>query len=194
MFRYQKIDGAATMLSKEEKKWLLKLARDSIGGRLQKNVAESNQPDGDALKESCGAFVTLHIGGALRGCIGLVEALKPLYQSVREMALAAAFEDPRFPPLGRDEFEEIDIEISVMSPLKRIKDVSEIEVGKHGIIMKRGRYQGLLLPQVATEQGWDRDTFLEHTCSKSGMMGDCWKKPDTEIYIFSAEVFGEKNQ
>ena len=181
------------MLSKEEKDWLLKLARDSIGGRLQKNVAESNQPDGDALKQPCGAFVTLHKGGALRGCIGLVEALKPLYQSVREMALAAAFEDPRFPSLSRDEFEEIDIEISVMSPLKRIKDVSEIEVGKHGIIMKRGGYQGLLLPQVATEQGWDRDTFLEHTCYKSGMRGDCWKKPDTEIYIFSAEVFGEKN-
>jgi len=182
------------MLSKEEKKWLLKLARGTIGEKLERGSVENNLPISDALKQPCGAFVTLHKDGVLRGCIGLVEALRPLYKSIREMASAAAFEDPRFPPLGRNEFDEIDIEISVMSPLKRIKDVSEIEVGKHGIIMKRGGYQGLLLPQVATEQGWDRDTFLEHTCFKSGMMGDCWKQPDTEIYVFSAEVFGEKNQ
>ncbi len=181
------------MLSKEEKRSLLKLARDTIQGKLQHRVPENYQPASDTLKEPCGAFVTLHKGGALRGCIGLVEAMKPLYKSVHEMALAAAFDDPRFPPLGRDELEEIDIEISVMSPPKRIKDVNEIEVGKHGIIMKRGFHQGLLLPQVATEQGWDRDTFLEHTCYKANMMGDCWKQPDTEIYIFSAEVFGEKD-
>jgi AmmeMemoRadiSam system protein A len=182
------------MLSKDEKTSLLKLARDTIQGKIQHRVTEIYQPPSDALKEPCGAFVTLHKSGALRGCIGLVEAMKPLYKSVREMALAAAFDDPRFPPLGRDELEEIDIEISVMSPLKRIKDVNEIEVGKHGIIMKRGFHQGLLLPQVATEQGWNRDTFLEHTCYKANMMSDCWKQPDTEIYIFSAEVFGEKEQ
>ena len=181
------------MLSKEEKRSLLKLARDAIQGKLRHRVTENYQPAGDILKEPCGAFVTLHKGGALRGCIGLVEAMKPLYKSVHEMALAAAFDDPRFPPLGRDELEEIDIEISVMSAPKRIKDVNEIEVGKHGIIMKRGFHQGLLLPQVATEQGWVRDTFLEHTCYKANMMGDCWKQPDTEIYIFSAEVFGEKD-
>jgi AmmeMemoRadiSam system protein A len=182
------------MLSTEEKSWLLKLARDTIGERLGKSPVKSDMPAGEVLTQPCGAFVTLHKHGALRGCIGLVEALRPLHRSVQEMAAAAAFEDPRFPSLGRDELDEIDIEISVMSPLKPIKDVGEIEVGKHGILMKRGRHQGLLLPQVATEQGWDRNTFLEHTCYKSGMMGDCWKQPDTEIYIFSAEVFGEKNQ
>ena len=182
------------MLSTEEKRWLLELARSTIAEKLGRGSFESDPPESEALKQPCGAFVTLHKAGALRGCIGLVEALRPLYKSVREMAAAAAFEDPRFPGLGPDEFDEIDIEISVMSPLKRIKDVSEIVVGKHGIIMKRGMHQGLLLPQVATEQGWDRDTFLEHTCYKSGMMGDCWKHQDTALYLFSAEVFGEKDQ
>jgi AmmeMemoRadiSam system protein A len=180
------------MLSTDEKQWLLKLARETIGGELGRGRSESGQPESDALKQPCGAFVTLHKHGNLRGCIGLVEAMRPLYKSVREMAIAAAFDDPRFPNLGPDEFDEIDIEISVMSPLRRITDVNEIVVGTHGIIMRSGRHQGLLLPQVATEQGWDRETFLEHTCYKSGMMGDCWKQPDTEIYIFSAEVFGEK--
>ena len=180
------------MLSTDEKQWLLKLARDTIAEKLGKGHAESSQPESDVLKQPCGAFVTLHKHGNLRGCIGLVEAMRPLYKSVREMAIAAAFDDPRFPSLGSDEFDEIDIEISVMSPLRRITDVNDIVVGTHGIIMKRGMHQGLLLPQVATEQGWDRETFLEHTCYKSGMMGDCWKQPDTEIYIFSAEVFGEK--
>ena len=180
------------MLSKEERSSLLKLARDTIQGRLQHRVTENSKPVSKKLKEPCGAFVTIHKKGLLRGCIGLVEAMKPLYKTVREMALAAAFDDPRFPPLSRDEFDDIDIEISVMSPLKLIKDVNEIEVGKHGVLMKRGFRQGLLLPQVATEQGWNRDTFLEHTCYKAGMMGDCWKHADTEIYIFSAEVFGEK--
>jgi len=182
------------MLSTEEKSWLLELARSTIAEKFGRGSVQIEPPESEALKQPCGAFVTLHKAGALRGCIGLVEALRPLYKSVREMAVAAAFEDPRFPGLGPDEFDEIDIEISVMSPLKRIKDVSEIVVGEHGIIMKQGMHQGLLLPQVATEQGWDRDTFLEHTCYKSGMVGDCWKQPDTEIYIFSAEVFGEKDQ
>jgi AmmeMemoRadiSam system protein A len=182
------------MLSTEEKHWLLALARDAIAEKLGKGAGIGRLPSSDALRRPCGAFVTLHKGGALRGCIGLVEALRPLHESVREMAVAAAFEDPRFPSLGSEEFDQIDIEISVMSPLKRIDDVNVIVVGRHGIIMKRGLHQGLLLPQVATEQGWDRETFLEHTCYKAGMTGDCWKQSDTEIYIFSAEVFGEKEQ
>ena len=144
------------------------------------------------LLEPRGAFVTLHKHGALRGCIGYVEAIKPLYKTVQEMAIAAAFQDPRFPGLKADEFNNIEIEISVMSPLEKITDVNKIEVGKHGIIIKSGFNSGLLLPQVATEQGWDRDTFLEHTCYKAGLPGNIWKKPDTEILIFSAEVFSEK--
>jgi AmmeMemoRadiSam system protein A len=182
------------MLSEKERAFLLQLARDTISARLQNRVAVNYEPDSEVLKEHCGAFVTIHKRGMLRGCIGLVQGTKPLYRCVREMAIAAAFDDPRFPPLGRDEFTEIDIEISVMSPLRHIKDIEEIEVGKHGILMKRGFQQGLLLPQVATEQGWNRDTFLEHTCYKAGMRGDCWKSRETEIHIFSAEVFGETRE
>ncbi len=137
--------------------------------------------------------MTLHRHGSLRGCIGLVQAIKPLYRTVQEMAVSAAFEDPRFPPLHREELGDIEVEISVMSPLERVSTIEEIQVGVHGLIMKRGYHQGLLLPQVATEQGWERDTFLQHTCFKAGMSGDCWKDPATEIYVFSAEVFSERS-
>ena len=179
------------MLSKEERKALLDLARNTIKAKLDGRPLPHFEPFTETLKEPRGAFVTLHKHGDLRGCIGYVEAIKPLWQSVQDMAIAAAFQDPRFSPLQPDEYDDIDIEISVMSPIKKISSIDEIEVGKHGIIIKRGFNQGLLLPQVATEQGWDRDTFLEHTCYKAGLYGDCWEKPDTEIYIFSAEVFSE---
>jgi len=179
------------MLSMEEKQWLLALARKTIGFKLGLCPQPDAEPVSEQVKEDCGAFVTLHENGSLRGCIGYVQALKPLYLSVIEMAEAAAFKDPRFPPLSPDEYGGIDLEISVMSPLKRIRSVDEVEVGKHGLVMKRGLYQGLLLPQVATEQSWDRDAFLEHTCYKAGLPGDAWRDPDTEIYIFSAEVFSE---
>lgn len=180
------------MLLKEEREALLKLVRDTIKAKLEGRSLPKFEPFTDILKEPRGAFVTLHKHDNLRGCIGYVEAIKPLWQSVQDMAIAAAFQDPRFPPLQADEYNDIDIEISVMSPIKKVASIDEIEVGKHGIIIKKGFNQGLLLPQVATEQGWDRDTFLEHTCYKAGLYGDCWKKPDTEIYIFSAEVFSEK--
>jgi AmmeMemoRadiSam system protein A len=186
--------GGNPMLNREERDSLLDLARSTIEDKLHNRRAEEYRPISAKLEEPCGAFVTLHKGGTLRGCIGLVQASKPLYKSVREMARAAAFEDPRFPPLRPEEYDEIDIEISVMSPLKRIRDVAEIEVGTHGILMKQGYRQGLLLPQVATEQGWNRNKFLEQTCFKAGLMGDCWESEDTEIYIFSAEVFGEKDR
>jgi AmmeMemoRadiSam system protein A len=180
------------MLNKEERMSLLKLARNTIYARLHRQPESDYKSSSDVLEQPCGAFVTLHKQGALRGCIGLVQAVKPLYQTVREMAVASAFDDPRFPPLRKDEFDDLELEISVMSPPRRITDVNEIEVGKHGIIIKRGYHQGLLLPQVAAEQGWDRDTFLEHTCYKAGLNNDSWKQDGTEIQIFSAEVFSEK--
>lgn len=180
-------------LSESDKRLLLELARNTIKARLMGLNQVDIVPESDVLREPRGAFVTLHKNGQLRGCIGYVEPIKPLYQAVIDMAIAAAFQDPRFPPLKMEEFNDISIEISAMSPLKKIKDISEVQVGVHGILIKRGFYQGLLLPQVATEQGWDRDTFLEHTCYKAGMGPDCWKHPDTEIYIFSAEVFSEED-
>jgi AmmeMemoRadiSam system protein A len=178
-------------LSEEEKLALLCEARESIAARFSGSVRKSPQPT-RALAAPCGAFVTLHKEGSLRGCIGYVTASKPLIQTVRDVAVASAFEDPRFPPLTKEELPRLTIEISVLSPLSRVKDVGEIAVGTHGIMMRQGFRSGLLLPQVATEQGWDRETFLTHTCYKAGLPGNAWKSPDTVIEIFSALVFHEE--
>jgi AmmeMemoRadiSam system protein A len=178
-------------LSGEDRQVLLGAARAAIASRLLHAPADA--PMGSpVLQTPCGAFVTLKVGGALRGCIGMLTAANPLLETVRQMAVASAFEDPRFPPLGREELPRIRIEISALSPLRRITDVGQIEIGTHGILMRRGYRSGLLLPQVATEQGWDRETFLRHTCRKAGLDGDAWKDPQTEIEIFSAIVFHEE--
>ncbi|MBC7330666.1 AmmeMemoRadiSam system protein A [bacterium] len=176
----------------EEKKELLNIARTSIEEYLKNRRIPTFSPSSTTLLERKGAFVTLKKAGFLRGCIGMIEALKPLYQTVAEMAVAAAIEDPRFPPLTLDELPLITIEISVLSPLEEVKDIEEIEVGKHGLYIIRGFYRGLLLPQVATENNWDRETFLQHTCLKAGLPIDCWQDPETKIYKFSAEVFSEE--
>lgn len=182
----------ATTLSKDEKRLLLDLARRTIVQYLTDGKKVPLPEAKGMLLEQCGAFVTLHKKGELRGCIGNMVGRGPLIETIREMAIAAATQDPRFHKVSPKELAEIDIEISVLSPMRRIKDVSEIKVGTHGILMRRGMYQGVLLPQVATEYGWDRDTFLEHTCYKSGLPADAWKDPKTVIEIFSADVFGEK--
>jgi AmmeMemoRadiSam system protein A len=178
-------------LAPEEKKILLETARQAITARLEKREPEYPEPT-ELLKKKCGAFVTLHEYGHLRGCIGFVIASKPLIDTVAEAAQSSAFGDPRFPSLTEQEVKEIDIEISVLSPLRRIESVDEIRVGEHGIMLRSGFRSGLLLPQVATEYGWDRDTFLTHTCYKAGLPGDCWRSPDTDIEVFSAVVFGEQ--
>lgn len=178
-------------LSESEKKVLLKIARDTLEGWIREGKKPILPDAGGNLAVSTGAFVTLHKKGELRGCIGNMVGLGPLAETVQNMAVAAATEDPRFPNVRPDELKDIDIEISVLSPMKRIKDVSEIEVGRHGILLGLGWNRGVLLPQVATEQGWDREVFLTHTCYKAGLPGDAWKNPETIIEIFSAQVFGE---
>ncbi|MBN2554006.1 MAG: AmmeMemoRadiSam system protein A [Spirochaetales bacterium] len=177
-------------LTPKEKQILLKTAREAISARLEKRRPRYPEPT-EILKKKCGAFVTLHEHGSLRGCIGFVIPSKPLIETVAETAQSSAFNDPRFPPLTEGELKDIEIEISVLSPLRRIESVGEIEVGVHGIMLRSGFRSGLLLPQVATEYGWDRDTFLTHTCYKAGLPGDCWRAADTEIEVFSAVVFGE---
>lgn len=183
----------AGTLSRDEKRLLLGLARLSIEQYLANGKRAGLPQAVGILKEECGAFVTLHKKGALRGCIGNMIGRGPLIETIREMAIAAATQDPRFHKISVQELSDIDIEISVLSPMKRIRDVDEIQVGTHGILMRRGMYQGVLLPQVATEYRWNRDTFLEHTCYKAGLPSDAWKDPETVIEIFSAEVFGEKD-
>jgi len=179
-------------LTSEERAALLRIARTTIEARIRGDRAPDVEVDSDVLKERRGAFVTLHLHGQLRGCIGYVEAYKPLHETVREMAEAAAFSDPRFPPVTEVEVPELEIEISVLSPLREIRDAEEIEVGVHGILLAQGHRQGLLLPQVATEYGWDRKTFLEHTCVKAGLPRNAWRDREVRIRVFSAEVFGEE--
>lgn len=181
--------GQSMELSAAEKELLHEIARQSIAAGLRGEAPPPLPQCTGVLQEPRGAFVTLHKRGALRGCIGFIEAVKPLAATVQEMAYAAAFRDPRFPPLSAAEWPEIDIEISVLSPLQRIQSVEEIQVGRHGLYIRRGPYHGLLLPQVATEYGWDRDTFLQQTCRKANLPAKAWQDPQTEIYVFSADIF-----
>jgi AmmeMemoRadiSam system protein A len=177
-------------LTDSEKNMLLVAARASIFAEFGEKQFLPGMLT-PTLSMPCGAFVTLTKHGELRGCIGYITSEKSLYETVRDAAHAAAFQDGRFPRVRSEELSEISIEISVLSPLSKIRDVSEIQAGKHGLLLKKGYSSGLLLPQVATEYGWDRDTFLAHTCLKAGLASDCWKQSDTSIEIFTAAVFAE---
>ncbi|MDR3745851.1 MAG: AmmeMemoRadiSam system protein B [Acidobacteriaceae bacterium] len=179
-------------LNDHDKKELLALARKSVEYAVQHR--EMYQPEAsvsEALNQDRGAFVTLHKSGALRGCIGYTSATKPLYLTVRDTATFAALQDPRFRAVSASELPQLDYEISVLSPLRRVTNVQQIKVGQHGLLMKNGSYEGLLLPQVPVEEGWDRKTFLEETCRKAGMRSSCWQEEDTDIFLFTAVVFGE---
>lgn len=175
-------------MSEEEKKILKEIAKKAVESVLF-GTEEALPAITERLRERGGAFVTLKKKGTLRGCIGYIREIMPLYKTVREAAIQSAFHDPRFDPVKREEWKEIELEISVLSPMKRIDSVEEIEVGKHGLYVERGPYSGLLLPQVATEYGFDRQTFLEETCLKAGLGKDAWRSKDTLIYVFTAEVF-----
>lgn len=175
-------------LTEEEKGQLKEIAREAIGRTLfGKKRGSAEIPE--KFKEKYGAFVTLKKGGQLRGCIGYTRAVFPLHEVVEKMAIQSAFHDPRFSALEISEWKDIEIEISVLTPMRKIADVEEIEVGKHGLFIEKGVHSGLLLPQVATENRWDRVTFLEYTCYKAGLPEDAWKSKDASIYTFSAEVF-----
>ncbi len=181
--------GVDLGLTQEEKNLLHEIAKTVIQSKVGNKPVPRFNVDSPLLKEHRGAFVTITKRGQLRGCIGYIEGRGPLYKTVEEMAEAAALRDPRFNPVVERELPELEIEISVLTPLKKITDVSEIEVGKHGIYIKKGWMAGLLLPQVATDYGWDRQTFLKHTCEKAGLSPDEWRDKETEIFIFSADVF-----
>jgi AmmeMemoRadiSam system protein A len=175
--------------SDEEKEKLRELALHAIRSRCLGIEMPDIEIDSPRLKEPGAAFVCIHRGGELRGCIGMIEARAPLWETVRRMAVEAAVGDPRFCAVAADELDKIDIEISVLTPLLRIGDPSEIEIGKHGLLIRKGFASGLLLPQVATEHNLDSEQFLKLTCRKAGLPEKAWKKRDTEIYVFSADVF-----
>lgn len=181
------------MLSQEQRSTLLSIARRSIESALtgQRFTVDLASLD-DELRRPAGAFVTIsQRTGELRGCIGSIHAVAPLAEAVSASAINAAFRDPRFHPVTAEEWPRLELEISVMSPIVTVEDVSEIEVGRDGLIVSRGGRAGLLLPQVATEYGWDRDTFLSQTCIKAGLPADAWRSGTCRIERFSAEVFSE---
>jgi AmmeMemoRadiSam system protein A len=174
-----------------ERKALLDIARASITDGLADRPPRPPDACPPGFEEARGAFVTIKLDGKLRGCIGLITSDWPLWDTVARMARAAAFDDPRFAPLTREELEQIELEISVLTVPAPVEDVSTIEVGRDGLIIERGASRGLLLPQVAAEWGWDRETFLDQTCIKAGLDAGAWRDSATTVLSFSAEVFGE---
>jgi AmmeMemoRadiSam system protein A len=177
-------------LSEQERRELLSIAHEAIAARLRGREPRL-RPNSARLTALRAAFVCLKVGGRLRGCIGQLTATGPLWETVRDMAVEAAFADPRFMPLSERELPQIKIEVSVLSEMEILDEPGRVEVGRHGLYIKQGRRGGVLLPQVATELGWDRETFLAETCLKAGLEPDCWKRPETEVYVFTAAVFGE---
>lgn len=174
----------------ERKETLLNLARRTLEAHLKDGTMPSFETEDPVLRRPAGAFVTLRKGGELRGCIGRLRADTPLYRVVQEMAVAAATEDPRFPPLTREELDDVTLEISVLSPFRRLTDPAQVQVGVHGLLLIKGGAQGLLLPQVAVEEGWGREEFLDGVCRKAGLPEGCWREGAT-LYAFTALVFGE---
>ncbi len=183
---YASIGLYKSPFTEEEKKELLALARNAIIGYVTNRKAFEVEIKNTKFKPDGAVFVTIKEKGSLRGCIGHIQAVMPLYQSIIKNAIAACSSDPRFPPMKKEELKDMDIEISILSPFAFLKDVKDIQVGKHGLYIMKGMQSGLLLPQVATEFGWNRDEFLEHLCMKAGLPKDAWK--EAELYTFTAEI------
>lgn len=179
-------------LNPHEQQVLLAIAREAIIHVVQNGQEYVEPREEKALNQRNGCFVTIKQNGQLRGCIGNFQSELPLFKEVAQMAQASATKDPRFYPLKNEDLDKFKLEISVLSPLQKVDDIDSIEVGKHGIYIEKSFYRGVLLPQVATEHNWDRQTFLKQTCIKAGLPTDAWQAEDAEIYVFSAQVFGEE--
>lgn len=172
---------------------LLAIARKAIEACVLRDEPILEATEEPTLNALCGCFVSIKQNGQLRGCIGKFESQSPLHQEVAEMACAAATKDPRFYPMVKDDLNNFLIEISVLSPLQKITDPTDIQVGFHGIYIEKGTHRGVLLPQVAIEQQWDRTMFLGQTCTKAGLPTNAWQCDDTDIFVFTAQVFTEPN-
>jgi hypothetical protein len=181
-------------LTPGEKQELLKIARQSVETAVrEKRLYPVPADEPEALQDARGAFVTLKEHGDLRGCIGYMSPVKPLVETVRDVAAYAALEDRRFRPVSEGELGILEYEISVLSPLRKVEDINQIHVGQHGLLIRKGEYEGVLLPQVPTEEGWDRNTFLEQVCLKAGLPEQAWKDQDADLFMFTALVFAETN-
>jgi AmmeMemoRadiSam system protein A len=176
--------------SNEERNQLLRLAHDSISSALEHRDIVLDPPS-PHLAEPRGAFTSLYLHGELRGCVGYVLPTSSVYRAVAETARAAAFDDNRFPPVTNEEAPHLEVELSILSPPRRIR-AEEVEVGRHGLLISGHGHRGLLLPQVPIERDWDRTIFLEQTCRKAGLPVDAWQR-DATIEAFTAEIFGDKS-
>ncbi|NLE65390.1 MAG: AmmeMemoRadiSam system protein A [Elusimicrobia bacterium] len=187
-------DRAPSALSEAQKEELLRTARRTVETFVRTGEAPPAVSDDPRLQVREGAFVTLHKKGQLRGCIGLIQGDRPLVETVRDMAIAAASSDPRFDPVRPDELGDIDLEISVLSVPRVVRGAEEIELGRHGVIVSRGPFhRGVFLPQVATETGWGKEEFLSQLCSqKAGLSPQAWREAGTILEVFTADVFSEK--
>lgn len=180
-----------TPLSPIERAALLGIARTSVLARLSGKPAPDVAGQG-TLAETHGAFVTLHVEGELRGCVGTFTPTEPLARTVARMAIAAASEDPRFPPIGPADVPELHVSVSALGPLRALADPLAVRVGKDGLVVRRGWHRGALLPKVAVEHGWTVEEFLKHVCIKAGLPARAWREPGTELEVFEAEEFGEE--
>jgi AmmeMemoRadiSam system protein B/AmmeMemoRadiSam system protein A len=183
---YASIGLYETPLTEGEKKEILDLAKKTVNEYVTSGKVPDIDEKNPKLKADGAVFVTIKKDGHLRGCIGNIQPVMPLYQSVIRNSVAACSSDPRFPPMKKEELGSIDIEVSILSPLVPLKDIKDIKIGKHGLVLVKGMQSGLLLPQVATEFGWDRNTFLEQLSQKAGLPKDAWK--DANLYTFTAEI------
>ena len=182
-------------MNEQQKATLLEVARETVEAVITGRQAAQPRSEDPELNARCGCFVTLKNRGRLRGCIGQFTSEGPLIELVAEMARASATGDPRFlaDPITLDELDELDIEISVLSPLKGTDHPLSLRLGTDGIYIKKGRASGCFLPQVAAETGWTKEQFLSSCCThKAGLAADAWKDPDTQVYLFTAEVFGAR--
>ncbi len=178
--------------SRDEQQQLLKLARNSVETAVrQGKLLDPPAMNGASLATPRGAFVTLTKRSQLRGCIGYTVPVKPLYLTVRDVAAFAALRDSRFPPVTERELNDLEYEISVLTPFRHMRDVSQLHIGEHGLLVRRGEQTGVLLPQVASEQRWDKRTFLEQACLKAGLPENAWRDEETDVFLFSATVFGD---
>lgn len=179
------------MLTVEEQRELLVIARSAIHDAVSKKKGAVQNSGSSGLQRSSGVFVTLFVEDQLRGCVGYVDSPLPLAQAVAELAPKAAFEDLRFPPLRMEEMPGLSIELSVLTPPREIVSIEEIEVGFHGLILELGKRRGLLLPRVATDHGWDRQSFLQGVAQKAGLPSTAWTLPGARLLVFSAQAFEE---
>lgn len=185
--------GVSFSLNDEERQWLSRLARESITTALEgREDVPPPLPStlaGGTLAQSLGSFVTLNKDGDLRGCIGNMVGREPLWQNVWRMARAAAFEDPRFPALDAAEWPHCHLHISVLGPLSPCPDPARIVIGRHGLLLRMGMRQGVFLPQVPVEQGWDLGQYLEHLCRKADLPAGSWRDPQALLFWFESLVF-----